>query len=179
MKPQASYSRSSLDVGRYQAVQAALMRGHLGAALRLLNAGVAHRFSAAYSLEDGHFHNRGFIDKRGAPLPDDFVVVAFQDSFCRFVYQNGFFHTRDSATDGRLIGHKFRGVIASYTAAPVLDSTGKWVIGSVCHFDLEPRTISENQMDLLRRAGRMVSARMLTVLPHVQPRQVANDPLLI
>lgn len=144
-----------------QAVLAALGAADLQRALEILNAGVPYRFTGVYRLEDGFLIARAMVDKRGEPLPPSLAVVPLADSFCRFVVSDGFFQTVDSAHDNRLDGSPYQGVLQSYAAAPITDSTGNFVIGSLCHFDTVPRQLGPVDFDLLKRAGRMISARLL------------------
>ncbi len=144
-----------------QAVLAALAVADLQRALEILNAGVPYRFTGVYRLEDSVLINRAIVDKRSEPLAPSLAVVPLADSFCRFVVSDGYFQTVDSARDNRLDGSPYQGVLQSYAAAPITDSTGNFVIGSLCHFDLVPRQLGDADFDLLKRAGRMISAKLL------------------
>ncbi|MCZ2498288.1 guanylate cyclase [Xylophilus sp. Kf1] len=144
-----------------QAVLSALSAGDLQRALERLNAGVPYRFSAVYRLEETCLVNRAFVDKQGESLDGLLARVPLDDSFCRFVLRDGFFETVDSSRDDRLTGSPYQGLLQSYVAAPITDSTGNFVIGSLCHFDRVPRQAGVADVDLLKRAGRMISARML------------------
>ncbi|QHJ00814.1 hypothetical protein GT347_24200 [Xylophilus rhododendri] len=146
---------------RLYAIQAALAQGSLADALSLLNKGVVHRFTAAYHLQDGVLYNRGLVDKLGKPMPELMRAVPVEHSFCQFVMRDNFFQTTDSTRDPRLQGHRLQGVIHSYTAAPITDSSGHFVIGSICHFDFVRQVLSLDEVDLLKRAGRLVTGRML------------------
>lgn len=161
MNPPTTFSAGLVDSDRNLAIQDALTQGSLPRALALLNAGVPHRYTAAYSLEDAVLHNRGLVDKQKQATPAFLLAVPLKDSFCQFLMRDGHFETHDSASDPRLDGHLYKGVIAAYCAAPVTDSSGHWMIGSLCHFDVVPQRLTAAENELLQRAGRMVSARML------------------
>lgn len=122
------------------------------AALGYLNSGVPHRFSAVYRLFDDGFQNVLLADKQGETTPDFLNVIPFEVSFCQFVLGDGFFCTDDSATDRRLDGHPYQGVMASYCGVPIVGDAGE-LIGTVCHFDLAQHSLIEEEFGLLEGAG--------------------------
>lgn len=161
MSPPNTFSVGLVDSERDLAIQDALTQGSLIRALLLLNEGVPHRFTAAYFLNDGVLHNRGLVDKRMEAVPHFLLSVPLADSFCKFLIRDGHFETHDSSVDSRLDGHLYQGVIAAYTGAPITESSGHWMIGNICHFDLLPQKVTAAQRELLKRAARMVPARAL------------------
>jgi hypothetical protein len=142
---------------RDQAIRTAFQEGDLQKALLLLNATVVHRYTAVYFLVGADLVNTALIDKQRQPPPDFVMRIAMKDSFCQFVFRDGHFQTNDSAVDGRLEGHVLRGRIASYGAAPVTDLSGKTIVGSVCHFDMEPQKLTVLGSKTLQWVGRVLS----------------------
>src|SRR4051812_25353290 len=91
--------------------RAALASEGADGALGVLNRGVEHRYTGLYRLDARVMHNMVLIDKAGEVRPDLLASVPFEDSFCQFVLKLGSFHTSDSASDARLNGHRFQGVM--------------------------------------------------------------------
>ncbi|MDM0117293.1 GAF domain-containing protein [Variovorax sp. J22R133] len=122
------------------------------AALQYLNSGVPHRYSAIYRFEGELLRNVALHDKRRQMRPQFLIAVPFKQSFCQFVRRDQVFRTEDSASDERLAGHPYRGVVVSYHSAPVLNDQGAlW--GTMSHFDMGRQPLPEPEFDLLREAA--------------------------
>lgn len=52
-------------------------------------------------------------DKAGEIRPELLAEVSMADSFCQFVLRDGVFRTDDSASDARLKGHPYQGVVVN------------------------------------------------------------------
>jgi GAF domain-containing protein len=131
----------------------ALRQGGVAAALQYLNAPVPHRYTGIYQLKSGLLISAGLHDKAGEVLPGDLMEVPLVDSFCQFVLRDGSFRTEDSGVDGRLDGHKYKGVVLSYSGVPILGNDGElW--GTLCHFDTLNRRISDDEYEFLRKSAR-------------------------
>ena len=100
-------------------------------ALRYLNNGVSHRYTAVYELLPNVLKNVALFDKAGEVQPDFLAEVPFEDSFCKFVVRDGLFRTVDSALDSRLNGHPYQGVVICHHGAPIV--WRKAVRGTICH----------------------------------------------
>lgn len=132
------------------------------AALRVLNARVPHRYSAVYRLQPGgDLTIVILVDKLNEECPVFLREVPYEDSFCQYALSRGQFRTNNSAVDARLNGHPYKGVVNSYHASPFIGTDGK-VKGTMCHFDLEPMVLPDEDFELLRLATRMFP----TFLPH-------------
>jgi hypothetical protein len=81
--------------------------------------------------------------------------VPLQDSFCQFVLREGVFRTVGTADDARLNGHKYQGAIGSYHGLPILDNYGG-LFGTLCHFDVEPMQMTDEEFTVLRKASRLL-----------------------
>ena len=122
------------------------------AALRYLNGGVPHRYTAIYRFEGELLRNVALHDKRGQMRPQFLIAVPFKQSFCQFVRRDQVFRTEDSTSDERLVGHPYRGVVVSYHSAPVLNQHGPlW--GTMSHFDMDRQPLPESEFNLLRDAA--------------------------
>lgn len=126
------------------------------AAIAFLNAGVPHRYAAAYQLTNGILHNVLLVDKAGEVTPEHLMSVPLGTSFCQFVIRDGLFRTQDSGSDVRLAGHPYQGVMQSYHGVPLLGADGE-VRGTLCHFDVVSLPISDDEFALLQSAAQMVS----------------------
>jgi len=135
------------------AVIAALTEQDTDAALAFLNAGVPHRYSAVYRIDGGILKNVFLHDKAGELRPDFLAEVPFEVSFCQFVIREGHFQTRDSGADPRLDGHPYQGVMVSYHGVPILCDGAIW--GTLCHFDVVPHILTDDEFQLLREAGQI------------------------
>lgn len=122
------------------------------AALQYLNSEVPHRYTAIYRFDGELLRNVALYDKRRQMRPQFLIAVPFTQSFCQFVRRDQVFRTDDSASDERLVGHPYRGVVVSYHSAPILNERGAlW--GTLSHFDMGRQPLSESEFDLLRAAA--------------------------
>ncbi|MBT9462747.1 MAG: guanylate cyclase [Hydrogenophaga sp.] len=138
-------------------LQAALQQGRLRQGLELLNAPVAHRYTALYRLSDGVLRNVELADKENEIKPEFLEEVPLKDSFCQFVLRDGLFKSSNTADDHRLDGHKYQGVLMTYHGVPVLDNQGE-LFGTLCHFDALTCPLSDEHFDLLKAAAGMLPA---------------------
>ena len=120
-------------------------------ALRYLNTGVPHRYTAVYELLPNLLRNVAIFDKLGEMEPQFLLEVPFEDSFCKFVVREGLFRTIDSALDSRLDGHPYQGVVASYHGAPIVWRKEVW--GTICHFDPAEHALADAEFELLKAAA--------------------------
>jgi len=135
------------------AVTATLSEQGADSALAFLNAGVPHRYSAVYRIDGGILKNVLLHDKVGEHRPAFLAEVPFETSFCQFVIRDGYFQTSASGSDHRLDGHPYQGVMVSYHGVPVLRDGEIW--GTLCHFDVLPQTLTDEEFELLREAGKI------------------------
>ena len=118
------------------------------AALIYVNGLTEHRFSALYQFHDDALRNLYFYDRENPEIEstDEIPVTA---SYCVFLRDSGMlFHTSDALRDGRVRTHPKREQVQAYCGVPVLDAAGK-LFGSVCHFDIQPRVIADEDVDLM------------------------------
>jgi hypothetical protein len=147
---------------RFDAFSAALADRGLASAIAVLNAKVPHRYTAVYRLESGVLHNHVLCDKLGEMRPANLASVPLGISFCQFVFQNGSFHTSNSALEPRLNGHPYQGVVVSYTGVPITEAFGEGtIIGSLCHLDMTEQRLEPDEFALLQQAARRITAPMI------------------
>lgn len=130
------------------------------AAIRYLNAGVTHRFTAAYRLDSDILRNVLLCDKLGEICPEYLAEVPLNTSFCQFVLRDGVFKTTNTAHDRRLDGHPYQGVLICYHGVPLLSTTGElW--GTLCHFDVQELTLPDAEFELQQQAARLLPTHLL------------------
>jgi GAF domain-containing protein len=132
----------------------------IAAGLAALNARVPHRYTALYQLDEGTLRNIELFDKLGEMRPGYLAEVPIDDSFCQFVLRDGEFRTFDSGQDDRLNGHPYKGAMAAYHGVPVLAGSGE-LFGSLCHFDIEVRALSDEEFSILEAAAKIISPYLL------------------
>lgn len=123
--------------------------------LRALNARVPHRYTGIYRLRDGLLTNIFLHDKQGEATPTALAVVPLDISFCQFVFRDQLFRTDNSTEDRRLDGNPFQGQVLSYHGVPLVDGSGE-LYGSLCHFDLQPWGISDEEFAHLQLAATLM-----------------------
>lgn len=133
-------------------LRAALTEAGIDGGLKFLNQRIDHRYTAVYRLQDARLTNLGLYDKVGEMKPEYLAEVPLDVSFCQFVLRDGNFLTSNSGADGRLDGHPYQGVMVAYHGVPVSDGQGR-LVGTLCHFDLVERELSQDNYLLLQQAA--------------------------
>lgn len=94
-------------------------------------------------------------DKKGETVPAELAVVPLDVRFCQFVFRDQFFRTDNSAADRRLDGNPFQGRVLAYHGVPLVDGAGA-LYGSLCHFDVQPWGISDEEFKTLQLAAMLI-----------------------
>ncbi|WP_374608389.1 GAF domain-containing protein [Thermomonas sp.] len=125
-------------------------------ALRELNATTGYRFTAVYRFTATGAANLAIFD-RESDAPEALLVVPEGASYCGIVREskNAFLVTR-SLEDGRIVRHPAREAVQSYCGVPLIGDDGV-VFGSLCHFDFEPRIVSDDVTELMSEVSRYLS----------------------
>ena len=76
--------------------------------------------------------------------------------------RDGLFCTSNTAEDSRLDGHKYQGVLGAYYGVPLLNNAGK-LYGTLCHFDSVPRSLGDEEFDVLQQAAKILPSYLLRV----------------
>lgn len=134
-----------------QSLRAALLSGGLSAGLDQLNQRVRHRFTAVYRLDGDTLRNVAIIDKLGEVIPEHLLAVPLGSSFCQFVLRDGVF-TVDGSYDPRLVGHPYKGIVNAYVGLPLMKAGGE-LLGTVCHFDLDPLELSDSEFQFMENVA--------------------------
>lgn len=131
--------------------------------LTWLNRRVPHRYTVVYRFDGEAFYAMALVDKQGEAMPDLFVRVPFEESFCQFSVGIGQFKTADSMNDHRLDGHMHQATVQSYIGLP-LTRPKVGLYGTFCHLDLAPQHISDSEFEFLQQATALI-AEHLPVAP--------------
>jgi len=130
------------------AVRQALASTGPRAALALLNDRTNYRFTALYRRNGELMHAVHAYD-RTSEYRTWLLAVPLERSFCRFAMAQGEFTTSHASADGRLAQRPYSGMVESYFGRVVRRPDGTpW--GTFIHFDLEPRSIDQDEMSFLR-----------------------------
>jgi GAF domain-containing protein len=149
-------------------LKAIIREDGIRAGLIFLNGLTEHRFSALYQFADHQLRNLYFFD-REYPDVESAEEIPVTASYCVFLRDTGqLFHTSDALRDDRVRSHPKREQIQAYCGVPVLDAEGK-LFGSICHFDLQPRVIADEDVDLMEAV-----ARLLRDEPWIRARSLAT-----
>ncbi|MDO9437788.1 GAF domain-containing protein [Hydrogenophaga sp.] len=141
-----------MNTHRLEQLRSELLDNGIDGCLKLLNQSVEHRYTAVYRLRDATLTNVGLYDKVGEVKPEYLAEVPLETSFCQFVLRDGLFLTGDSSLDTRLEGHPYKGVMMAYHGVPVKSAQGD-LYGTLCHFDLVQRPLSDEEFELLQEAS--------------------------
>jgi GAF domain-containing protein len=117
-------------------------------ALRFINSQSAHRFTGVYRFDGPTLRNVCLVDKEdeSAPLQED---VPVESAYCLYVRDTGaLFRLDDSLTDPRVEGHPLQQMVRAYCGIPLMTYSGQ-ILGSLCHFDFTPRSISDPEVYIL------------------------------
>ena len=126
-----------------------LVTGGLQAGLKFLNERVPHRCTAVYRLDQSQLRLVAAVDKADDLSSLNLSEIPLADSFCQYVMRDGGFVTTTSATDDRLDGHPYKGVMNSYVGLPLTKADGE-LFGTLCHFDFAEQTIDQAEYEFLQ-----------------------------
>ena len=140
--------QTRLPFGRYS------FRDGVRAAIAFLNSLTTHRFTALY-LFDGHVEIAAFGTAR-TPRHNRRRTSRFWPHIAVYVRDSSStFATSDSLQDERVAGHPKRLQVQAYCGVPLLDDDGR-VFGTICHFDLWPMAISDENVTLLEAFSQLL-----------------------
>jgi GAF domain-containing protein len=130
----------------------ALSKEGVRGAVKFVNSLSPHRFTSLYRFHIETLRNIAFFDRENPDVEkcDDIPVQA---SYCVFIRDHAAnFLLPDAGTDDRVKDHPKRTLVQRYCGVPLLDKDGK-LFGSICHFDFEPGSISDKDVELLEMMG--------------------------
>lgn len=136
-------------------LKAALTERGVRGAVAYLNSLTTHRFTSLYRFNRGALQNITFYDRKN-PEVESCEEIPVEASYCVYVRDHGEnFSVEDSESDERVREHPKRQAVRSYCGVPLLDGRDQ-LIGSICHFDLEPGRTTEQDVALLEYMARLL-----------------------
>lgn len=132
-------------------------------ALRVLNARTRFRFTGIYHAEPPFLRNLHLFDRENPRVNVSGDVVRLEETYCGITCGGGVpFTTPDAPNDPRLLAHAARESVLSYGGVPIrFPGDGATVWGTLCHFDVRPRLLPSEELDVLEAAA-PVFARWMT-----------------
>lgn len=119
------------------------MEGGLHAAMKWLNSQVPYRFTAIFAFEGDMLRNICLVDKENADVTEcaDQPIL---NSYCTYIHRSGErFRVDDARRDERVADHPKRYSYQCYYGIPLVATDGK-MLGTVCHFDVNPQPVTED-----------------------------------
>lgn len=139
--------------------EAALRDRGVTALARLLNQRVPHCYKGIFELKANKLTCEVLIDKLNEATPDELAVVPFEHGFCQFTFGEEIFRTTDARDESMLNGHKYQQVVLSYHGVQLLFRSGE-IFGSLCHFDFEALSLSDDEFENLQLMARMMTLHL-------------------
>jgi len=136
-------------------LEKAFAEGGTRAAVAFLNSLTDRRFTSLYRFDNETLRSISFYDRERPELDtcEDIPVMA---SYCVFVRHSGStFMTSEARLDERVNGHPKQNELQSYCGVPLLDRKGN-LIGSICHFDFKPGSISALDVELMEHMAELL-----------------------
>lgn len=133
---------------RVAQLKSILFREGVRAALIYLNGQTSHRFTAMFRFDDPKVRNLHFYDRENPLIEfgDDYPVEA---SYCVYIRDTDRpFVVTDSMHDDRTVGLTLREKLKAYCGVPLRNREGV-VFATLCHFDVEPVTIDDENVALM------------------------------
>lgn len=131
----------------------------LHAALGFLNERTRHRYTGAYRFEPPMLRSVALYD-REHPRVNATLYRPLQDTYCAFVAATGRpFSVADSRAHPELRDHPAREMIQAYHAEPLFDHESR-CFGSLCHWDVRPRLIASEEIQVLREIAPLIAAAL-------------------
>ena len=129
------------------AVRSVLAKHGIRPALALLNDRTPYRYTAIYKLT-GETMDAVHVFARGSEYRPWLKAVPLDKSFCEFAIREGEFATHHASRDQGLVS-PYDGLVESYYGRVLRREDGT-LYGSFIHFDVEPRSIAEEEVAFLQ-----------------------------
>ena len=160
------------------AARVATLLHHAGihAALGALNARTRYRFTGLYRAEPPLLLNVALFDRENPTVPASGAVARLEETYCSITRNTAApFTTDDALRDARLTTHAARDSVLCYSGVPIrLDSGVPW--GTLCHFDLRPRLLPPDELEILAGVAPVVADWLLASDRALSPRREPAPP---
>ena len=142
----------------------ALLEGSgVHALLARLNARTRFRFTGVYRIDPPRLRNLALYDRENPSLRLGGGVSALAETCCAIVVETGTgFATGAAHADARLDAHAAQhGPVQAYQGVPLCAANGG-VWGTLCHYDLRPRLLPVEELEVLTWIAAYLPASLLT-----------------
>jgi hypothetical protein len=137
--------------------RATLKSDGLRAAIRWLNEGVPYRFTAIFAFDGDMLRNLCLVDKEDS-LVTTCADLPITESYCVYVRQSMRpFGVEEARKDKRAEGHPKRSSFQCYYGIPLFGREGA-LVGTVCHFDIEPIRVTDDIAGVLDDVGPLIAS---------------------
>jgi hypothetical protein len=138
-----------------------LRSARIAETLGYLNSLTPFRFTAIYRFDGMSVQNVHLFDRRSG-YGSDGSVTPSSNTFCLWIQETlSVVQMSDSLTDPRAIDHPKREVVRSYCGGPISDDAGN-LLGTICHFDYEPREIPSDLLSVLEAVSPMLVSTVIS-----------------
>ena len=135
-----------------EACLALLRQQRVDDAMRYLNSLTQFRFTGIYRFDGMSVTNIRLFDRQSG-FGSDGSVTPISSTFCLWINESlSVIQMTDSMSDPRAIGHPKREIVRSYCGGPICGEAGE-LIGTICHFDYDPREIPSEMLAILEVVG--------------------------
>jgi GAF domain-containing protein len=111
-----------------------------------------YRFIGIWRFQGGRANAAVHYDREN-PAQLSAAEVADTATYCCYVRDSrGVFTTANSLQDPRVRDHPAREAVLAYCGVPIMDAEGT-LLGTLCHYDLQPRDPSQLDLELLLQAA--------------------------
>lgn len=125
--------------------------------LRFLNQRARFRFTGVYRTDPPLLRNVCLFDRENPSLLLGGDATPLDRTYCGIVYDTRApFYVEDAISDSSLTAHSARETVVSYAGVPVRDASGQ-VVGTLCHFDMRPRMLPDDEIKVLEGVAQSIS----------------------
>jgi GAF domain-containing protein len=124
-------------------------------ALAFLGSRSTYRFIAVFRFKEGRSTAALFVDRDNPHVRSTAEVPETATYCCHVRDGRAIFETADAMDDPRLTTHAARQAIRAYHGIPIMTPEGE-LIGTLCHYDVEPRDPTQLSLELLLQVGNLL-----------------------
>lgn len=162
------------------ALRVTLQSSGMDLALAMLNSRTRYRFTGVYRVDPPMLRNLYLFDRENPALSLGGENVPLESTYCGIVASTQApFLAENAPTDPRLAAHPSRDSVVSYVGVPVRNADGR-VFGTLCHYDVRPRMLPENELAVLEITSRCIASWLASHPPNTagldQQRIEFNSP---
>lgn len=145
------------DESLARAVERALERDGIGAAIALLNGRTRFRYTGVYRAKPPLLCNVYLFDRENPALNVSGATTPLETTYCSIACASDEpFTTPDAGVDPRLALHPARESVLSYGGVPLRQPGGRaW--GTLCHFDVRPRLLPPHELEALAHVAPLIA----------------------